>query len=54
MLFLQQRVEQLMSEVSEQLAKSRGPIIAGRLRAPVVIVVLAVLAALAVFLKQYR
>jgi hypothetical protein len=30
------------------------PIMAGRLRAPVVIVILAVLAALAVFLKQYR
>jgi hypothetical protein len=30
------------------------PIMAGRLGAPVVIVILAVLAALAVFLKQYR
>ena len=37
----------------EKTGKRNVPIIAGRLCAPVVIVVLAVLAALAVFLRHY-
>jgi hypothetical protein len=38
----------------EKTGRRNAPIMAGRLCAPVVIIILAVLAALAVFLKQYR
>ncbi|MEA3118231.1 MAG: hypothetical protein QOI13_1501 [Paraburkholderia sp.] len=40
--------------IAEKFGRRNAPCMAGRLGAPVVIVILAVLAALAVFLKAYR
>ncbi|WP_207003784.1 hypothetical protein [Trinickia mobilis] len=44
----------IMLARAEKSGRRSAPIMAGRLRAPVVIVILAVLAALAVFLRHYK